>query len=211
MPTWRNWQTRTVQVRVPQGLWVRLPPSVPFSLQAGMAYRLCTSLPSWLEGFDPPYPLHLVGFPSGQRGQTVNLLARLSMVRIHLPPPFTKSKAVVKTTAFLFCKHADLSKSALHILRSAAKCFIRRSRASYFAQVQSASFFPGFSTCGLRCSRTTPLRSVVESISHHHFKVQDHCKRNGLFLCKNSVGKDYCVEFDKTAVQQYIRPEYLKN
>ena len=30
MPTWRNWQTRTVQVRVPQGLWVQLPPSVPF-------------------------------------------------------------------------------------------------------------------------------------------------------------------------------------
>ena len=60
-PTWRNWQTRTVQVRVPQGLWVRLPPSVPFSLQAGMAYRLCTSLPSWLEGFDPPYPLHFFG------------------------------------------------------------------------------------------------------------------------------------------------------
>ena len=93
-PTWRNWQTRTVQVRVPQGLWVRLPPSVPFSLQAGMAYRLCTSLPSWLEGFDPPYPLHffMVGFPSGQRGQTVNLLARLSMVRIHLPPPFLTSE-----------------------------------------------------------------------------------------------------------------------
>ena len=26
-------------------------------------------------------------FPSGQRGQTVNLLAALSMVRIHLAPP----------------------------------------------------------------------------------------------------------------------------
>ena len=26
-----------------------------------MAYRLCTSLPSWLEGFDPPYPLHFFG------------------------------------------------------------------------------------------------------------------------------------------------------
>ena len=25
-------------------------------------------------------------FPSGQRGQTVNLLAMLSVVRIHLPP-----------------------------------------------------------------------------------------------------------------------------
>ena len=60
-----------------------------------MAYRLCTSLPSWLEGFDPPYPLHIthvVEFPSGQRGQTVNLLARLSMVRIHLPPPFLTSE-----------------------------------------------------------------------------------------------------------------------
>ena len=27
------------------------------------------------------------GFPSGQRGQTVNLLSTISMVRIHLPPP----------------------------------------------------------------------------------------------------------------------------
>ena len=27
------------------------------------------------------------GFPSGQRGQTVNLLSLTSMVRIHLPPP----------------------------------------------------------------------------------------------------------------------------
>ena len=31
---------------------------------------------------------YLVGFPSGQRGQTVNLLATPSMVRIHPPPPF---------------------------------------------------------------------------------------------------------------------------
>ena len=32
-PTWRNWQTRTVQVRVPRGMWVRLPPTVPFFLK----------------------------------------------------------------------------------------------------------------------------------------------------------------------------------
>ena len=31
-------------------------------------------------------------FPSGQRGQTVNLLAMLSVVRIHLPPLGYKSK-----------------------------------------------------------------------------------------------------------------------
>ena len=29
-------------------------------------------------------------FPSGQRGQTVNLLSTTSMVRIHLSPPFVK-------------------------------------------------------------------------------------------------------------------------
>ena len=31
----------------------------------------------------------LEGFPSGQRGWTVNPLAELSMVRIHLPPPIS--------------------------------------------------------------------------------------------------------------------------
>ena len=31
-------------------------------------------------------------FPSGQRGQTVNLLAMPSMVRIHLPPPIPNTK-----------------------------------------------------------------------------------------------------------------------
>ncbi len=32
---------------------------------------------------------HMGEFPSGQRGQTVNLLSLTSMVRIHLPPPRT--------------------------------------------------------------------------------------------------------------------------
>ena len=38
-------------------------------------------------------------FPSGQRGQTVNLLAMPSVVRIHLPPPRTQLKSCV---LFLF-------------------------------------------------------------------------------------------------------------
>ena len=48
----------------------------------------------------------LVGFPSGQRGQTVNLLAQLSMVRIHLPPPFTYS--TVCKDGFFVLKLPDL-------------------------------------------------------------------------------------------------------
>ena len=39
-----------------------------------------------------PAPNAVVEFPSGQRGQTVNLLSPTSMVRIHLPPPFLISE-----------------------------------------------------------------------------------------------------------------------
>ena len=35
-------------------------------------------------------------FPSGQRGQTVNLLLIASVVRIHLPPP-TETTIVIRT------------------------------------------------------------------------------------------------------------------
>ncbi len=39
-------------------------------------------------------------FPSGQRGQTVNLLAMPSVVRIHHPPPKSRLQ---KRSAFYFC------------------------------------------------------------------------------------------------------------
>ena len=39
-------------------------------------------------------------FPSGQRGQTVNLLASPSVVRIHLPPPRRRSKEIFAPTFF---------------------------------------------------------------------------------------------------------------
>ena len=37
--------------------------------------------------YTKPGKLNMGEFPSGQRGQTVNLLAMPSVVRIHLPPP----------------------------------------------------------------------------------------------------------------------------
>ena len=39
-------------------------------------------------------------FPSGQRGQTVNLLSMTSVVRIHLPPP----KSALKSADFCFIR-----------------------------------------------------------------------------------------------------------
>ena len=43
-------------------------------------------------------------FPSGQRGQTVNLLAMPSVVRIHLPPPYldVSMENMLASTFFFF-------------------------------------------------------------------------------------------------------------
>ena len=46
-------------------------------------------------------------FPSGQRGQTVNLLSLISMVRIHLPPPIIYNAGVAELADAL-----DLGSSA---------------------------------------------------------------------------------------------------
>ena len=42
-----------------------------------------------------PLQLNMGEFPSGQRGQTVNLLSLTSVVRIHLPPPSKRTSADV--------------------------------------------------------------------------------------------------------------------
>ena len=46
----------------------------------------------------------VVEFPSGQRGQTVNLLSPTSMVRIHLPPPFLTIQHLNFEVLFLLSK-----------------------------------------------------------------------------------------------------------
>ena len=42
-----------------------------------------------------PAPYYMGEFPSGQRGQTVNLLSLTSLVRIQLPPPIKKHRPCV--------------------------------------------------------------------------------------------------------------------
>ena len=48
-------------------------------------------------------------FPSGQRGQTVNLLATLSVVRIHFPPLYT----IFRDRDFLKYRGVEQSGSSL--------------------------------------------------------------------------------------------------
>ena len=44
-------------------------------------------------------------FPSGQRGQTVNLLSLTSLVRIQLPPPTKKELLSTKSSFFVYPSH----------------------------------------------------------------------------------------------------------
>ena len=61
----------------------------------------------------PPAPLankrirYMGEFPSGQRGQTVNLLAPPSVVRIHSPPP-EKTPIFLRKSAFFHLEFAFL-------------------------------------------------------------------------------------------------------
>ncbi len=55
--------------------------------------------------------VHMGEFPSGQRGQTVNLLAMPSVVRIHLPPPSTAERQ-----CFLIIKYAQKVKRNFYVL-----------------------------------------------------------------------------------------------
>ena len=101
-----EWQTRLVQVQVLSPEW---------GFNSPRRHQIyCKKLRVWHNGCAPAFqagyrgstPLTrsiktLVGFPSGQRGQTVNLLAQLSMVRIHLPPPFQKQRT--SNEVLFFC------------------------------------------------------------------------------------------------------------
>ena len=61
----------------------------------------------WVHTVDPTYK---GDFPSGQRGQTVNLLSMTSVVRIHHPPPTKKpnlSTRQIRPFWMMFACHAN--------------------------------------------------------------------------------------------------------
>ena len=58
------------------------------------------SSPSTSSNLPQRSELNMGEFPSGQRGQTVNLLSVTSVVRIHLPPP----KSALKSADFCFIR-----------------------------------------------------------------------------------------------------------
>ena len=81
MAQWLSWLERrpvTAEVESSSLFWV----------VCGVLAQLGEHLPykQRVIGSSPIGPIYLDGFPSGQRGQTVNLLQIASVVRIHLHP-----------------------------------------------------------------------------------------------------------------------------
>ncbi len=71
-------------------------------------------------------------FPSGQRGQTVNLLSLTSVVRIHHPPP--KNSIALRCCFFIHCEamvyHRRTKCGVYHQARRASLYIITHQRAS---------------------------------------------------------------------------------
>ena len=81
MAQWLSWLERrpvTAEVESSSLFWV----------VCGILAQLGEHLPykQRVTGSSPVGPTYMDGFPSGQRGQTVNLLQIASVVRIHLHP-----------------------------------------------------------------------------------------------------------------------------
>ena len=70
--------------------------------------------------------IYMGEFPSGQRGQTVNLLSLTSLVRIQLPPPYNE-KTTREVVFSLYCEDAPILgrarlRALVRILRDGALC-----------------------------------------------------------------------------------------
>ena len=77
--------------------------------------------------------MNMGAFPSGQWGQTVNLLLNASVVRIHQLPPKSRGKYIA--AAFSLFQHCKMQPRQLH-----------------FTVLPRRGFIP-LRTCNLRCKR----------------------------------------------------------
>ena len=109
MAQWLSWLERrpvTAEVESSSLFWVDcIERYNDNSISYGIIAQLGEHLPykQGVIGSSPIGPI-MDGFPSGQRGQTVNLLATLSVVRIHLHP-FRKKNLPKRLHVSLKCAY----------------------------------------------------------------------------------------------------------
>ena len=102
---------RDVLVRVNRFLPLRGPLLFTYADVAQLAEQLICN--QQVNGSSPLIGLNMDGFPSGQRGQTVNLLAMPTGVRIHPPPP---AKGPVQNSPVKQKHQSNLKKAWLVLL-----------------------------------------------------------------------------------------------
>ena len=115
MAQWLSWLERrpvTAEVTGSSPVWVV---SSETKVIYGIIAQLGEHLPykQGVIGSSPIGPI-MDGFPSGQRGQTVNLLATLSVVRIHLHPFAKRHNAdVAQLAEQLICNQQVIGSSPI--------------------------------------------------------------------------------------------------
>ena len=101
-------------------------------------------------------------FPSGQRGQTVNLLAMPSVVRIHHPPP-KNSTCFDKSNFFIHCESNGISSAVrLHIIKGGKTALVSHHT---FRCVSKTSFAMSFFWWGMVDSNHRRHSQQIYSLS----------------------------------------------
>ena len=153
-------------------------------------------------------------FPSGQRGQTVNLLSMTSVVRIHLPPP-VKSLEITRFQGFLLtCRthfgtlnhlqaiiddayaEKHLAKKTLQDLRGCISGFLRFCRLGKYTTLVSMDL------------------QIPRSAKRPHKNILGAQELQNLFILENTVlnGKsqpDWCIHAYRFSVLNGLRPGEL--
>ena len=116
-------------------------------------------------------------FPSGQRGQTVNLLAVLSVVRIHLPPPERRRHHKMTSSFWYGSSGRGFERRLLAACRWHAATAVafpqkrdptRSASSSRTTQVRDDFFMLRMKKSSLTCS-TAPRFKIVTALLGHDF------------------------------------------
>ena len=153
--------------------------------------------------------IFLGDFPSGQRGQTVNLLSLTSVVRIHHPPP--KQPTGICLWAVLIRNAPDSDH-----LRRKPYCFAQNgfgSKRSFGAKQGPETTIPHQNSpqafaCGLFCREMRPIRTTFGAWSPS--SVSNHFHIYVVFRHSSVVrGRFYCILFAHT--ESYVVFNMLLN
>ncbi len=149
-----------------------------------------------------PAPYSLGEFPSGQRGQTVNLLSLTSLVRIQLPPP-NKKPSPCGSVFYLVSELGEhlrrQSRTLCRIPPQAVSGVLRGNTVKSVLQLSPATNYPHASHTQL----------TADPCGRYFYLVRERFKPGTRFACfsgfriffASALVRILCLEIDKLACQ----------